>query len=128
MNLAHATHLFINNHVTPKLQPLGYVRRKGKLGSSVVANRLELRTALFLCPDCQRKMPVLWCRRYEYRRIDNLYADHSRCDNCQGMGPTDVFTPEDGGYYQEYAKLTGISERARAQQATIRDGRRIKGT
>ncbi len=130
MNLAHATHLFIKDHTPlPRLYGmLGTVKRRGKLGSSVVANRLELRTSVFLCATCVRKMPTQWLRQYEYRRIDNMHADGTRCDACQAITNTDVFVAEDQGYWQQQQRLAGITERSRAQQRLLREGKRIPGT
>ena len=129
MNLAHATHVFLNNHTRlPKLYGmLGRVKRRGKLGSSVIANRLEMRTSVFLCKACENKMPAQWLRQYEYRVIENMHAANTRCDACQNMDSTNVFVAEDGGYYQQQQRLDGITKRSRDQQLTIRDGRRIKG-
>lgn len=130
MNLSHATHLFINNHTfLPKLYGmLGRVKRRGKLGSSVIANRLELRASVFLCATCLGKMPAPWLRQYEYRQIENMHADGTRCDSCQDITSTDVFVAEDQGYWQQQQHLDGITRRSRAQQLTVRDGRRIQGT
>ena len=130
MNLAHATHLFLNNHTPmPRLYGmLGRVKRRGKLGSSVIANRLETRNSVFLCAPCLHKMPALWLRQYEYRQIENMHADGTRCDSCQDITSTDVFVAEDQGYWQQQQRLDGITKRSRDQQITIRDGRRIKGT
>ena len=130
MNLSHATHLFINNHtpVSKLYGMLGRVKRRGKLGSSVIANRLELRASVFLCKPCENKMPVQWLRQYEYRVIENMHADGTRCDACQSITSTNVFVAEDQGYWQQQQRLDGITQRSREQQLMVRDGRRIRGT
>lgn len=127
--VAHAAHLWLTKHVPePFMRKLGYVKRNGKLGSSVIANRLALRTTLFLCRACEAKMSRQWQRQYEYVEISSFHADESRCDWCMETTLTTIWWPEEGDYNRQHAVIRGIEQRAAAQQTTLRDGRRIKGT
>lgn len=127
MALAHSAHVWIKQHIQrPFMTPLGTVKRRGKLGSTVLANRIELRQSLFLCATCERKMPTGWMRRYEYRLIPNMHSEHTRCDACQQLDSANVFTAEDQGYFQEYQHLQGIATRAAAVQVAVRDHRRVR--
>jgi len=126
--MAHDAFVWIRKHIPkPWAVPLGTVKRRGKLGSSVISDFVTLRKSLFLCATCVRAMPGNWARRWEYRLIPNMHSEWTRCDRCQLVGNADVFHPEDGGYFQEYQKLMGISTRAAAQQVAVRDHRRIPG-
>jgi hypothetical protein len=128
--MSHLRHLWIKNpHVRkPFARALGTVKRRGKLGSSVVANRLELRTSLFLCASCEYKMPAGWRKKYEYRLLPDMHGDHVRCDACQGVGPANIYHPEGPGTYtDEYQRLARIEQAATAQPFQVRDHRRIRG-
>lgn len=126
---AHAAYTWVVTHLPkPLMQPIGTVQRRGKSGSSVISDFLARRRVIFLCATCEHKMPFAWCRRWEYRLLPDLHSDGTRCDSCQQMDSTNIYTPEDGGYYQEVQRSTRTAQRAAAQQVLIRDHRRIPGT
>jgi hypothetical protein len=123
---ANAAYVWLQTHLPkPFAVPLGTVERRGKSGSSVVTDRLALRTSLFLCKSCEDKMPWRWMRRFEYRLISNLHAAETRCDNCQQVTSTNIFFPEDGAYYQEYQAMRRHEARTAAQRVQLQAGQRL---
>jgi hypothetical protein len=124
--VAHAAHIWIARHLPkPFLVPLGTVSRRGKTGSSVVSDRLALRTSLFFCATCEQKMPYRWSKRWEYAKIPGFHGEQVRCDSCQEVGSADIWHPEEGGYYQEYRRVTAFEVAVQAQSAARAAGRRI---
>ena len=124
---AHAAYTWITQHLPrPFMVPLGTVARRGKLGSSVISDRLAQRTSIFLCASCEHKMPRDWLRRYEYCLIPGFHSEATRCDACQEMDSANIFHAEDGGYYREHQRLERIGENAVAVQVAVRDRRRVR--
>ena len=127
---AHAAYAWVQTHFKkPFLVPVGTVQRRGKPGSAVISGYLDQRKPLFLCASCEAKMPWRWLRRWEYRLIPGLSAAGTRCDSCQlPEQSTNVFYPEDQGYYQQHLRAERIRRNAAAQRVLVRDGKRIPGT
>lgn len=124
---AHAAYTWVARHISkPFMVPLGTVARRGKLGSSVVSDRLAQRTSLFLCAACEHKMPRNWLRVYEYCLIRGFHSEATRCDSCQQIDTANIFHAEDGGYYREHQRLERIGKNAAAVQVAVRDGRRVR--
>lgn len=125
--VAHAAHIWIAKHIPkPFMVPLGLVSRRGKLGSTVLSDRIAARSALLLCYTCEHKLPVQWLRRFEYRLIPGYHSSDTRCDGCQEVTSVNIYNPEDGGYYQEYQKLQRIERQAGQAQLQIHDKRRVR--
>lgn len=127
--MAHAAFIWAKQHLRePWAVRLGRVKRRGKLGSSVISDFVSLRKSLFLCASCVHAMPWGWLKRFEYRLIPNMHSEWTRCDRCQEIGNADVFHPEGPGtYFEQYQRLKQTSENAAAQQVAVMDRRRIRG-
>jgi hypothetical protein len=125
--VANAAYLWIKRQVEkPFMVPVGTIRRRGKSGSSVISDFLTLRRTIFLCASCEHKMPYRWLRRWEYRVIPGLHSAGTRCDNCQlDNCATNIYVPEDQGYWQEHLAVQRHEARTAAQRVQLQAGQRL---
>jgi hypothetical protein len=123
----NAPYLWLKRHVVkPLAVPIGHINRRGKSGSSVISDFLTLRKTVFLCASCVHKMPYRWLTRFEYRVIAGLHSTGTRCDSCQmDNQATDIFVPEEGGYFQEHLAVHRHAKRTAAQRVQLRAGQRV---
>jgi hypothetical protein len=123
---AHSAYVWLKRTVTqPFVVPIGTVRRRGKSGSSVISDFVALRRSIFLCAPCVHKMPYRWMTRWEYAMIAGLHSTGTRCDSCQAITETDIFLPEEGGYFQEHLAVERHMHRTAAQRVLLQAGKRL---